>query len=264
MMLMWFLFCGSLSKELTWLLVFQLRYRYVFSHGTLFLMKLAFSLSFFFVQDDLSSLSSSSDKEDPSGAAAEEVESEDTEIAAAEAVSGADDFAAEASSADIGTASSASSGEEGMVSRTSAEEDEVSMDELKAAEAAFDSDSTASARKPKSAEGIAEEHTTVGVITSAEKVVETTPIAITSSGGTVQGGLSGSGNHVDPSLLYSSPSTRQYVRRARRGSLVSTDSERTASVTVRVPTPSSPLHGFGGTAPTPIIIAAAVSAAATV
>ncbi len=87
---------------------------------------------------------------------------------------------------------------------------------------------------------------------------------MTSSGGTVQGDLSGSGGHVDPSLLDSSPSTRQYVRRARRGSLVSTDSDRTASVTVRVPTPLSPLRESSGTAPTPIIIAAAVSAAATV
>ena len=58
----------------------------------------------------MSSSSSSSDKDDPSGAAAEEVESEDTEIAAAETVSGAGDFAADASSVDIGTTSSTSSG----------------------------------------------------------------------------------------------------------------------------------------------------------
>ena len=45
---------------------------------------------------------------------------------------------------------------------------------------------------------------------------------------------------------------------------MSTDSERTASVTVRVPTPSSPLRESGGTASTPIIIATAVSTAATV
>jgi hypothetical protein len=105
---------------------------------------------------------------------------------------------------------------------------------------------------------------TVGVVTGAERVVEITPIAVTSSGGTVQGDISESGSHVDPSLLDSSPSTRQYVRRARRGSLVSTDSERTASVTARVPTPPSPLGESGGTAPTPIITAAVVSAATTV
>ena len=150
------------------------------------------------------------------------------------------------------------------MSRTSAEEDEVSMDELRAVEAAFDSDSSASTSKPKSAEGIVEEHVTLGVVTSAERVVKTTPIAITSGGGTVQDDLSGSGSHVERSLLDSSPSTRHYVRRSRKGSIVSTDSERTISATIRVPTPSSPLHESGGTAPTPIIITAAVSAAAIV
>uniref|UniRef100_A0A2N9FCT9 Aminotransferase-like plant mobile domain-containing protein n=1 Tax=Fagus sylvatica TaxID=28930 RepID=A0A2N9FCT9_FAGSY len=198
------------------------------------------------IPDDLSSSSSLSDKDNPSGAAAEEVESEDTETAAAETVSGADDFAAEASSANEGTVSSTSSG-----ARTSAEEDEVSMDELEAAEAAFDSDSTASASRLESAEGAVEEHAIVGVVTGVEKVVETTPIAITSSDGTAQGGPSGSGSHMDPLLLDSSPSTRQYVRRARRGSLVSTDSERTASASARVATPPSPLPESGGTVPGP-------------
>jgi hypothetical protein len=45
---------------------------------------------------------------------------------------------------------------------------------------------------------------------------------------------------------------------------VSTDSERTISATVRVPTPSSPLHESGGTAPTPVVIAVMASAAVTV
>uniref|UniRef100_A0A2N9ED66 Aminotransferase-like plant mobile domain-containing protein n=1 Tax=Fagus sylvatica TaxID=28930 RepID=A0A2N9ED66_FAGSY len=160
--------------------------------------------------DDLdSSLSSSSDKGDPSGAAAERTESEDAKIAAAEIVSDARDFAAEASSADKSSTSSTSSGEEGMVSRASTEEDEVSMDELRVAEAAFDSDSTASASKPRSAEETVEGHVTVGVVTSARELLRT-PITITSSGGTVQGDPSGGGNHVDPSLLDSSPSTRHY------------------------------------------------------
>ena len=48
----------------------------------------------------MSSLSSSSDKDDPSRVAAGETESQDTEVAAAETVSGADDFAANMSSAD--------------------------------------------------------------------------------------------------------------------------------------------------------------------
>jgi hypothetical protein len=217
----------------------------------------------------LSSSSSSSDKDDPSGAAAKEIESEDTETAAAETVSGADDFAADISSADSGSVDtdailSASSGEKDVEAGVDTEEDEVSMDELEAAEASSESTPVVSASRPISAEEAVEEHVTVGVVTGAERVVETTPVAVTSSGGTVQGDLSGSGSHVDPSLLDSSPSTRQYVRRARRGSLVSTDSERTASVTVRVPTPPSPLRESGGTAPTPIIIAAAVSAATTV
>uniref|UniRef100_A0A2N9J9H8 Aminotransferase-like plant mobile domain-containing protein n=1 Tax=Fagus sylvatica TaxID=28930 RepID=A0A2N9J9H8_FAGSY len=234
------------------------------------------------IPDDLSSSSSSSDKDDPSGAAAKEIESEDTETAtaketenedtegaAAETVSGADDFTADISLADIGSLDTdaiinASSEEKDVEAGASTEDDEVSMDELGAVGATSDSDSTASASKPKSAEGAIEEHVTVGVVTGAERVVETTPIAVTSSGGTVQGDLSGSGSHVDPSLLDSSPSTRQYVRRALRGSLVSTDSDRTASVTIRVPTPPSPLRESGGTTPTPIIIAAAVSAAATV
>jgi hypothetical protein len=230
----------------------------------------------------LSSSSSSSNKDDPSGAAAEETESgnaevaaaeetesESTEAAAAEAVSGADDFTADISSADIGSLDTdaiinASSEEKDVEAGASTKDNEVSMDELGAAGAASDSDSTASASKPKSAEGVVEEHVTVGVVTGAERVVETTPIAVTSSGGTVQGDISETGSHVDPSLLDSSPSTRQYVRRARRGSLVSTDFERTASVTARVPTPSSPLRESGGTAPTPIIITAAVSAATAV
>ena len=212
----------------------------------------------------MSSSSSSSDKEDSSGVAAEEVVSEDTEAAAAETVSDADNFATKASSANEGTVSSTSSEEEDIVSRTSAEEDEVSLDELKVAEAAFDSDSIASANRPKSAEGATEEHGTVGVVTGAEKVVETTPIAITSSGGTAQGGPSGSGSHVDPPLLDSSPSTRQYVRRARRGSLVSSDSERTASTSARVATPPSPPPKSGGTVPLSTITAAGASAATTV
>jgi hypothetical protein len=151
-----------------------------------------------------------------------------------------------------------------MVVGTTAEEDEVSLDELEGAETSSDGTPVASASRPKSAEGAVEERATVGIVTSAERVVETTPMAITSSGGTVQGGPSGSGSHADPSLLDSSPSTRQYVRRTRRGSIVSKNSERTISATVRVLTPPSPLPESGGTAPTPITIAAEASAATTV
>ena len=217
----------------------------------------------------MSSLSSSSDKDDPSRVTAEETESEDTEAAATETVPGAGDFTADMSSADIGSLDTdailnASSEDKGVEVGTSVEGDEASMDELGAAEASAESTLVASTSRPISAEEAIEEHATVGVVTRAERVVETTPIAITSSGGTVQGGPSGSGSRVDPSLLDSSPSTRQYVRRTRKGSIVSTDSERTVSAIVSVPTPPSPLPESGGTAPTPITTAAETSSTATV
>ena len=132
------------------------------------------------------------------------------------------------------------------------------MDELKAAEAAFDSDSTASASEPRSAKGAVEEHTTVEVVTSAERAVETTPITIAISGETAQDHPSESGSRVDPSLLDSSPSTRHYVRRARRGSIASTDSERTISVTVRVSTPPGSFHESSSAAPSSVITATMV------
>uniref|UniRef100_A0A2N9GXU8 Aminotransferase-like plant mobile domain-containing protein n=1 Tax=Fagus sylvatica TaxID=28930 RepID=A0A2N9GXU8_FAGSY len=184
------------------------------------------------IPDDLDSSSSSSD---PSGAAAKEIEGEDAKVGAAETVSGVD-----------------------------TEDDGVSMDELEATKASSESTSVAFASKPISAKEAVEEHATIGVVTGVERVVETIPVAVTSSGGTVQGGPSGSGSHVDPSLLDSSPSTRQYVQRARRGSIVSTDSERTGSATIRVSTPPSPFPESGGTAPTPITIAAEASAVATI
>jgi hypothetical protein len=211
-----------------------------------------------------SSSSSSSDKDYPSRVAVKEAGSRDIEVDAVETISDAGDFAAKASSADKGTTSSTSSGEKGMMSRTSTEEDEMSMDELRAAEAAFDSDSTASASKPRSAKGTVEEHAIVEVITNAERVVETTPITIASNGETTQGHPSKSGSRVDPSLLDSSPSTRHYVQRARRGSIVSTDSEKTISATVRVSTPPSPLHESGSTAPTPVVMATMMPTAVTV
>ena len=211
-----------------------------------------------------SSSSSSSDKDDPSGAAAERAESEDTEIAAAETISGTENVAAETSSADESTASSTSSRNKDVEAGTSTEEDEVSMDELKVAEAAFDSDSTASASEPRSAERTVEEHTTVKVITSTERAIKTTPITIATSGETAQDHPSESGSRVDPSLLDSSPSTCHYVRRARRGSIVSTDSDRTISATVRVSTPPSPLHESSSVAPSPVVMATVVPTAVTV
>jgi hypothetical protein len=211
-----------------------------------------------------SSSSSLSDRSDPSGVAAEGIRGEDVEVDAAEAVSDAKNVAAEVSSADESTASSTSSGENDVVAGTSTKEDEVSMDELEAAEVSFNNASTASASNPRFAGGTVEEHATIGVVTSAERAVETTPITITSSGGTPQGNPSESGSHMDPSVFDSSPSTRHYVRRACKGSIVSTDSERTISATIRVPTPPNPLHESGGAAPTPVVIAVVVPAVVTV
>jgi hypothetical protein len=214
-------------------------------------------------------LDSSSSSSDPSGATAEEIEGEDAEVGAAETVSGADDFAADISSADIGSIDtdavlSTSSEKNVEAGASTDDDDEVSMDGLEAVEASSESAPVTSASKLVSAEEAIEEHAAVGVVTDAERVVETTPIAVTSSGGTVQGGPSGSDSRVDPSLLDSSPSTRQYVWRARRGSIVSTDSERTTSAIVRVPTPPSPLPESDGVALTPITIAAEVSATTAV
>ena len=131
-----------------------------------------------------SSSLSSSDRSDLSGAAAEGIRGEDVEVEAAEAVFDVENVAAEVSSANKSTASSTSSGEEGAVAETNTDEDVVSMDELEAAEASFDDVPIASASNPRSAERTIDEHTTVGVVTSAERAVETTPITITSSGGT--------------------------------------------------------------------------------
>ena len=211
-------------------------------------------------------MDSQSSSSDPSGAVEEEVERASIGAGVVETASSADDFAADISSADIGSIDtdallSASSGEKDARAEVDTGDDEVSMDELEAAEASPDNTPATPASKAISVEEAVEEHATVGVVTEAERVVETIPVVVTSSGGTVQAGPSGSSSHVDPSLLDSSPSTRQYVRRARRGSIVSTDSERTGSATVRVSTPPSPLPESGGIASTPIIITATVSAA---
>uniref|UniRef100_A0A2N9GDJ0 Uncharacterized protein n=1 Tax=Fagus sylvatica TaxID=28930 RepID=A0A2N9GDJ0_FAGSY len=276
------LFCGSLSKELTRLLVSRSKYRTSSSGGEGDVSgaaakgaededveaAIAEETESESVEVTAAEEAEEIESEDVETATAAETESESTEAAAAEAVSGAGDFTTDISSPDIGSLDTdaiinASSEEKDMEAGASIEDDEVSMGELGATGAASDSGSTASASKTMSAEEVVEEHVTVGVVTGVERVVEPTPITVTSSGGTAQGDASESGSQVDPSLLDSSPSTRQYVRRARRGSLVSTDSERTASVTARVSTPPSPLGESGGTAPTPTITAAVVSATAT-
>jgi hypothetical protein len=79
---------------------------------------------------------------------------------------------------------SASSGEKDARAEVDTEDDEVSMDELEAAEASSESTPVASASKPMSAEEAVEEHATVGVVSGIEKIMETTPVVVTSSGGT--------------------------------------------------------------------------------
>jgi hypothetical protein len=216
------------------------------------------------VQEDLYSSSSSSDKTDSSGAAAEEVEDEDDKIAAEETASDEETIVAEVTSDDEATAMDASSGEEGTVVEASTNEDIVSMYEVETAEASFDNVLVASASNPRSVERASDEHIAVGAVTSAMRAAEAEPIAITSSGGTAQGNPSRSDNRMDPSLFDSSPPTRHYVQRAPRGSIVSTDSERTISATPMVPTLSSPPRKSGGADSTPVVIAAMVSAATTV
>uniref|UniRef100_A0A2N9GH14 Aminotransferase-like plant mobile domain-containing protein n=1 Tax=Fagus sylvatica TaxID=28930 RepID=A0A2N9GH14_FAGSY len=194
------------------------------------------------IPDDLDSSSSSSD---PSGAVEEEVERESVGAGVAETVSGAVLLL----------------GKRMQEQRLILKMMKYLWMNWKLQKLHLKAPPVASASKPMSAEEAVEEHATVGVVSGIEKIVETTPVVVTSSGGTVQAGPSGSSSRVDPSLLDSSPSTRQYARRARRGSIVSTDSERTGSATVRVSTPPSPLPESGGIASTPIVITAAVSAA---
>uniref|UniRef100_A0A2N9FCF1 Aminotransferase-like plant mobile domain-containing protein n=1 Tax=Fagus sylvatica TaxID=28930 RepID=A0A2N9FCF1_FAGSY len=157
----------------------------------------------------------------------------------AETVSGAGDFAADISSADIGSVDtdaflSASSGEKDARAEVDTEDDEVSMDELEAAEASSESTPVASASKPMSAEEAVEEHATVGVVSAVAWIppcsIQVLPLANMPEG--LEGGAS--------------------CLQILRGLVQST---------VRVSTPPSPLPESGGIASTPIIITAAVSAA---
>uniref|UniRef100_A0A2N9EUF0 Aminotransferase-like plant mobile domain-containing protein n=1 Tax=Fagus sylvatica TaxID=28930 RepID=A0A2N9EUF0_FAGSY len=197
------------------------------------------------IPDDLNSSSSSGDETDLSEAVIERVRGEEAGIDAAGAVSEEETAAAEDVSPDEATASDASSEEEIAVAKDNTDEDAVSMDELEAIEASFDDVSTASTSNPKSIERAVEEHVVVEGVTSAVRDAKSTPVTITSSGETAQGNPSRSGSHTDPTLFDSSPSTLHYVRRAQRGSMVSTNSERTISATARAPTPPSPLQESG-------------------
>uniref|UniRef100_A0A2N9IUI7 Aminotransferase-like plant mobile domain-containing protein n=1 Tax=Fagus sylvatica TaxID=28930 RepID=A0A2N9IUI7_FAGSY len=208
------------------------------------------------ISDDLSSTSSSSGEGDVSGAAAkgaededveaaiaEETESESVEVTAAEEAESEDVETATAEGAeseDVETATAAetenaiinaSSEEKDMEAGANIEDDEVSMGELGARQklllivVPLHLPARPCLQKRVMLLRVAARWTLL-CLTQALLLVNTF------------GGLGG-------------------------GSLVSTDSERTASVTARVSTPPSPLGESGGTAPTPTITAAVVSATAT-
>ena len=148
----------------------------------------------------------------------------------------------EVASDDEATATDASSGEEGTMAEANIDEDIMSMDELEAVEASFDNVLIAFAINPRSVERASNEHTIVRAVTNVVRAIEAELIAITSSGGTAQGNPSRSDSRTNLLLFDSNPPTCHYVRRASRGSIVSTNLERTISASPMVPTPLSPLR----------------------
>ena len=211
----------------------------------------------------MDSSSSSGDETNPSKAIAERVGGEEAGVDVAGAISEEETAAAEDVSTEEVATPNASSEEKVTVAEDSTDEDAVSMDELEAAEASSDGVSTVSASNPKSTERGVDEPVAIGDIASAVRTVETTTVNITNNDGTPQGNPSRSGSHTDPTLFDSSPSTLHYVRRAWRGSMVSTDSDRTISATARTPTPPSPFQESSGIASTPLVIPATIFATAS-
>jgi hypothetical protein len=86
-------------------------------------------------------------------------------------------------------------------------------------------------------EVIAAEIAAERVVEEPEEVVGAVTASITDGDRPTQGGFSKSGDHMDSALFDSSPSTKFYVRRARCGNVVSSDSERTLSVSAALLTP---------------------------
>ena len=86
-------------------------------------------------------------------------------------------------------------------------------------------------------EVIATEIAAERVVEEPEEVVGVVTAGITDGDRPTQGGSSKSGDHTDASLFDSSPLTRFYVRRARRGNVVSFDSERMLSASIALLTP---------------------------
>jgi hypothetical protein len=96
---------------------------------------------------------------------------------------------------------------------------------------------------------------------------EAVPADVIGDEGLTQGGSSRRSDHVDSALLDSNPPTKFYVRRSRRVNIVSSDSERTPSISVALLTPrASQSESAGGSSmhvtPTlpPIVVDASLGA----
>ena len=104
-----------------------------------------------------------------------------------------------------------------------------------------------------------------------EEVVEepegAIPAGVVGDEGLVRGGSSKSSDHIDSALLDSSPPSKFYVRRSHRANIVSSDSERTPSVSVAFLTPRASQSESAGASsmhvtptPPPIVVDAPLGA----
>ena len=210
----------------------------------------------------MDSSSSSGDETNPSKAVAERVGGEEAGVDVAGAISEEETAAAEDVSTEEVATPNASSEEKVTVAEDSTDEDAVSWMNSKLQKLLL---MVCLLRLPVTQNPLREvdEPVAIGDIASAVRTVETTTVNITNNDGTPQGNPSRSGSHTDPTLFDSSPSTLHYVRRAWRGSMVSTDSDRTISATARTPTPPSPFQESSGIASTPLVIPATIFATAS-
>ena len=151
--------------------------------------------------EDLDSSSSSNDRTDSFGVAAEKVEDENTKIDAIKIASDEETVVVEVVSDDKATTTDASSGEEGTVAGVSTDKDIVSMDELETTEVSFDNVLVASTNNPRFVERAYYEYTTAKAVTSVVRAAKAEVIAIISSGGIAQGNPSKNGSCTDPSLF---------------------------------------------------------------
>ena len=111
---------------------------------------------------------------------------------------------------------------------------ETTDDVTVAAETADDVTTTTEAVEE---EVIATKITAERFVEESEEVVGAVTAGIIDGDKPTQGGSSKSGDHTDPALFDSSPTSKFYVRKARRGNVVSFDSERTLSTSIVLLTP---------------------------